>query len=378
MQGLTQHNLVPEAWGGDVICVPVSALTGMGIDDLLENVLLVAEMKQLKANPARRASGLVIEAKLDKGRGPVATLLVQNGTLHSGDIVIAGTTVGRVRAMTDERGKVMKVAGPSVPVEITGLAEVPMAGDEFNAVQDERMARELAEQRKTKIKEEQYRASSKVSLDDLFNQISAGAKELNVIVKADVGGSAEAVKASLEKLSGEEVKVRVIHSAVGGITEGDVTLAAASNAIIVGFNVRPDRIAIDSAKRQQVDVRTYRVIYECIDEIKAAMSGMLAPDFKEELLGHAEVRQTIHVPNIGTIAGCYVQDGKITRKAQIRIVRDGIVIFEDKISSLRRFKDDVKEVATGYECGVGVEKFNDIKVGDVLEAFEMVEVKKEL
>ena len=253
-----------------------------------------------------------------------------------------------------------------------------MAGDEFNAVQDERMARELAEQRKTKIKEEQYRASSKVSLDDLFNQISAGAKELNVIVKADVGGSAEAVKASLEKLSGEEVKVRVIHSAVGGITEGDVTLAAASNAIIVGFNVRPDRIAIDSAKRQQVDVRTYRVIYECIDEIKAAMSGMLAPDFKEELLGHAEVRQTIHVPNIGTIAGCYVQDGKITRKAQIRIVRDGIVIFEDKISSLRRFKDDVKEVATGYECGVGVEKFNDIKVGDVLEAFEMVEVKKEL
>ena len=378
MQGLTQHNLVPEAWGGDVICVPVSALTGMGIDELLENVLLVAEMKQLKANPARRASGLVIEAKLDKGRGPVATLLVQNGTLHSGDIVIAGTAVGRVRAMTDERGKQMKTAGPSVPVEIIGLAEVPMAGDEFNAVEDERMARELAEQRKTKIKEDLYKSSTKVSLDDLFNQISAGAKELNVIVKADVGGSAEAVKASLEKLSGEEVKVRVIHSAVGGITEGDVTLAAASNAIIVGFNVRPDRIAIDSAKRQQVDVRTYRVIYECIDEIKAAMSGMLAPDFKEEVLGHAEVRQTIHVPNVGTIAGCYVQDGKITRKAQIRIVRDGIVIFEDKISSLRRFKDDVKEVATGYECGVGVEKFNDIKVGDILEAFEMVEVKKEL
>ncbi len=378
MQGLTQHNLVPEAWGGDVICVPVSALTGMGIDELLENVLLVAEMKELKANPERRASGLVIEAKLDRGRGPVATLLVQNGTLHSGDIVIAGTTVGRVRAMTDERGKQMKVAGPSVPVEIIGLSEVPMAGDEFNAVQDERMARELAEQRKTKIKEDQYKASAKVSLDDLFNQISAGAKELNVIVKADVGGSAEAVKASLEKLSGEEVKVRVIHSAVGGITEGDVTLAAASNAIIVGFNVRPDRIAIESAKRQTVDVRTYRIIYECIDEIKAAMSGMLAPDFKEELLGHAEVRQTIHVPNVGTIAGCYVQDGKITRKAQIRIVRDGIVIFEDKISSLRRFKDDVKEVATGYECGVGVEKFNDIKVGDVLEAFEMIEVQKEL
>ena len=377
-QGLTQYGLVPEEWGGDVICVPVSALTGAGIDELLENVLLVAEVKQLKANPDRRASGLVIEAKLDKGRGPVATVLVQNGTLHSGDIVIAGTTVGRVRAMTDERGKVVRTAGPSVPVEITGLADVPQAGDEFNAVEDERMARELAEQRKTRQKEDLYKSTAKVSLDDLFNQISAGAKELNIIVKADVGGSAEAVKASLEKLSNEEVKVRVIHSAVGGITEGDVMLAAASNAIIVGFNVRPDKTAIDSAKRQSVDIRTYRIIYECIDEIKAAMAGMLAPTFREELEGHAEVRQTIHVPNVGTIAGCYVQDGKVTRKAQIRIVRDGIVIFEDKISSLRRFKDDVKEVAAGYECGIGIEKFNDIKIGDILEAYEMVEVKREV
>ena len=305
-------------------------------------------------------------------------MLVQNGTLHSGDIVIAGTTVGRVRAMTDERGKVVRTAGPSVPVEITGLADVPQAGDEFNAVEDERMARELAEQRKTRQKEDLYKSTAKVSLDDLFNQISAGAKELNIIVKADVGGSAEAVKASLEKLSNEEVKVRVIHSAVGGITEGDVMLAAASNAIIVGFNVRPDKTAIDSAKRQSVDIRTYRIIYECIDEIKAAMAGMLAPTFREELEGHAEVRQTIHVPNVGTIAGCYVQDGKVTRKAQIRIVRDGIVIFEDKISSLRRFKDDVKEVAAGYECGIGIEKFNDIKIGDILEAYEMVEVKREV
>ena len=377
-QELTQYDLVPEEWGGDVICVPVSALTGMGIPELLENVLIVAEMKQLKANPDRRAAGLVIEAKLDKGRGPVATVLVQNGTLHAGDIVIAGTTVGRVRAMNDERGKAVKTAGPSTPVEIIGLSDVPQAGDEFNAVEDERMARELAEQRKTRIKEEQYKSSAKVSLDDLFNQISQGAKELNIIVKADVGGSAEAVKSSLEKLTNDEVKVRVIHSAVGGINEGDVMLAAASNALIVGFNVRPDKTALDQAKRQTVDIRTYRVIYECIDEVKAAMSGMLAPTFKEELLGHAEVRQTIHVPNVGTIAGCYVQDGKITRKSQIRIVRDGIVIFEDKIASLRRFKDDVREVAQGYECGVGIEKFNDIKVGDILEAFEMVEVERSL
>jgi translation initiation factor IF-2 len=278
--------------------------------------------------------------------------------------------------MRNDRGELVKEAGPSVPVEITGLAEVPMAGDEFNAVEDERMARELAERRRQKQREAELSANAKVSLDDLFAQISEGAKELNVIVKADVVGSAEAVKASLEKLSNEEVKVRVIHSAVGGITENDVTLASASNAIVVGFNVRPDRVALDSAERQKVDVRTYRIIYECIEEITAAMKGMLAPVYKEELLGHAEVRQTIRVPNVGTIAGCYILDGKITRKAQIRVLRDSVVIFEDKISSLKRFKDDAKEVATGYECGVGLEKFNDIKEGDILEAFEMVEVKQ--
>ncbi len=377
-QDLTKYDLVPEEWGGDVICVPVSAVTGMGIDSLLENVLLVAEMKELKANPNRRAKGVVIEAKLDKGRGPVATVLVQNGTLRSGDVVIAGTSVGRVRVMTNDRGQTMKEAGPSVPVEIVGLAEVPGVGDEFNAVEDERMARELADQRRSKMKEDEFKANSKVSLDDLFAQISEGAKELNIIVKADVGGSAEAVKQSLEKLSNEEVKVRVIHAAVGGITEGDVMFAAASNAIIVGFNVRPDKSAIDSAERQKVDIRTYRIIYDCIEEIKAALSGMLAPTFRENLLGHVEVRQTIHVPNVGTIAGSYVQDGKVVRSAQIRVLRDGVVIFEDKISSLRRFKDDVREVAQGYECGIGLERFNDIKVGDILEVFEMEEIKKEL
>ena len=373
---LTKYELVPEEWGGDVMCIPVSALTKMGIDDLLESVLLVAEMKELKANPNRFAKGLIIEAKLDRGRGPVATVLVQNGTLRAGDTVIAGTAVGHVRAMRNDRGEIVKEAGPSVPVEITGLSEVPMAGDEFNAVADERMARELAEQRREKAKEEQFKLNAKVNLDDLFAQISEGAKELSVIVKADVGGSAEAVKASLEKLSNEEVKVRVIHSAVGGITEGDVMLAAASNAIIVGFNTRPDRGAIDSAERQNVDIRTYRIIYECIEEISAAMKGMLAPTFKEVLLGHIEVRQTIRVPGVGIIAGSYVQDGKIQRNAQIRVVRDGIVIFEDKISSLRRFKDDVREVAQGYECGVGLEKCTDIKEGDILEAFIMEEVER--
>ena len=377
-QELTKYDLVPEEWGGDIICVPVSALTRKGIDDLLESVLMVAEMKELKANPNRRAKGIVIEAKLDKGRGPVASVLVQNGTLHAGDTIIAGTAVGRVRAMRDDKGNIVPAAGPSVPVEIIGLAEVPTAGDEFNAVEDERMARELADNRKAKLKEEEFKANAKVSLDDLFAQISEGAKELNVIVKADVVGSAEAVKSSLEKLSNDEVKVRVIHSAVGGITENDVTLASASNAIVVGFNVRPDRVALDSAERQKVDVRTYRIIYECIEEITAAMKGMLAPVFKEELLGHAEVRQTIRVPNVGTIAGCYILDGKITRKAQIRVLRDSVVIFEDKISSLKRFKDDVKEVADGYECGVGLEKFNDIKEGDIFEAFEMVEQEKKL
>ncbi|MBQ4090756.1 MAG: translation initiation factor IF-2 [Clostridia bacterium] len=375
-QELTKYDLVPEEWGGDVICVPVSALTHMGIDDLLENVLLVAEVKELKANPDRRAKGIVIEAKLDKGRGPVATVLVQNGTLHNGDIVIAGTAVGRVRAMTDHNGKQQKVAGPSVPVEIIGLAEVPTAGDEFAAVEDERMARTLADQRKAKAKEEYFKANARANLNDLFAQISEGIKDLNIIVKADVVGSAEAVKASLLKLTNEEVRVNVIHSAVGGITEGDVTFAAASNAIIVGFNVRPDKIAIDSAERQGVDMRMYRVIYQCIEEIEAAMKGMLAPKFRENLLGHAEVRQTIHVPGVGTIAGSYILDGKIARNAQIRVVRDGIVIFEDKISSLKRFKDDAKEVAQGYECGVGLEKFNDIKEGDILEAFVMEEVER--
>ena len=373
---LTQYELVPEAWGGDVITVPVSAHTKMGIEDLLENVLLVAEVKELRANPKRRAAGLVIESKLDKGRGPVATVLVQNGTLHQGDYVIVGNAVGRVRAMVDDKGKTVKVAGPSVPVEIIGLDDVPQAGDELNAVENERMARDLAEQRKEKLRQEILAANSRVNLDELFGQIAAGVQTLNIVVKADVAGSVEAVKASLLKLSNEEVKVSVIHSAVGGITESDVMLAAASNAIICGFNVRPDRNALDSAERNKVDIRCHRIIYEIIDEIEAAMKGLLAPEFKEVLLGHAEVRQTIKVPNVGIIAGCYIQDGKITRNAQIRIVRDGIVIFEDKIASLRRFKDDVKEVNAGYECGVGIEKFNDIREGDTLEAFIMEEVAR--
>ena len=373
-QNLTKYDLVPEEWGGDTICVPVSALTKQGIEELMEMVLLVADVKELKANPNRHAKGIVIESKLDKGRGPVATVLVQNGTLHAGEIMIAGTAVGHVRAMTNERGQSLKEAGPSVPVEITGLSELPDAGDEFQVVQDERMARELADQRRTRNKEAEFQAHANVNLDDLFAQISGGVKDLNIIIKADVAGSAQAVKQSLEKLSNEEVKVRCIHTAVGGITENDVMLAAASNAIIVGFNVRPDRGALDHAARNKVDIRTYRVIYDCIEEVQAAMKGMLKPTYRENLLGHAEVRQTIHVPNVGTIAGCYVQDGKITRHAQIRVVRDGIVIFEDKISSLKRFKDDVREVAQGYECGVGLERFNDIKVGDVLEAFVMEEV----
>ena len=373
---LTQYELVPEEWGGDVICVPVSAHTKMGIDSLLESVLLVAEVKELKANPAKRARGIVIESKLDKGRGPVATVLVQNGTLHQSDYVIVGNAVGRVRAMIDDKGKTVKVAGPSVPVEIVGLDDVPQAGDELNAVENERMARELAEQRREKMRQEILAANARVNLDELFNQIAEGQKTLNIIVKADVAGSAEAVKASLVKLSNEEVKVSVIHSAVGGITESDVMLATASNAIIVGFNVRPDKNALDSAERNKVDIRTHRIIYEIIDEVEAAMKGMLAPTFREVLLGHAEVRQTIRVPGVGIIAGCYIQDGKITRQSQIRIVRDGVVIFEDKIASLKRFKDDVKEVNSGYECGVGIEKFNDIREGDTLEAFIMEEVAR--
>ena len=373
---LTQYELVPESWGGDVITVPVSALTGMGIEDLLESVLLVAEVKELRANPRKRARGLVIESKLDRGRGPVATVLVQNGTLHQGDYVIVGNATGRVRAMVDDKGRTVKEAGPSVPVEIIGLDDVPQAGDEMNGVEDERMARSLAEQRREKQRQDILAANSRINLDDLFSRISEGVKTLNIIVKADVAGSAEAVKASLLKLSNDEVKVNVIHSAVGGITESDVMLAAASGAIITGFNVRPDKNALDSAERNEVDIRTHRIIYEIIDEIEAAMKGMLAPTYKEVLLGHAEVRQTIKVPGVGIIAGCYIQDGKITRQASIRIVRDGVVIFEDKISSLRRFKDDVKEVHEGYECGVGIEKFNDIREGDTLEAFIMEEVAR--
>ena len=375
-QELTKYDLVPEEWGGDVMCVPVSAIRKTGINELLEDVLLIAEMKELKANPNRRAKGIVIEASLKKGLGPVATVLVQNGTLHQGDTVIVGTAVGRVRMMRDENGKTMKTAEPSVPAEIIGLDSVPSAGDEMNAVEDERMARELAEQRKTKEKEAEFSASAKVNLDDLFAQIKEGVKDLNIIVKADVRGSAEAVKASLDKLSNDEVRVNVIHTGVGGITESDVMLANASNAIIVGFNVRPDKAALDSAQSQGVDVRTYRIIYECIEEIQAAIKGMLKPVYRESILGHAQVRQTIHVPNVGTIAGSYVQDGKITRASLIRVLRDGVVIFEDKISSLRRFKDDVKEVASGYECGVGLEKFNDIKEGDILEAYVMEEIAR--
>lgn len=376
LQQLTEHGLVPEKWGGDVICVPVSAKTHEGIDSLLENILLVAEVMELKANPDRKAKGIVIEARLDKGRGPVASLLVQNGTLKSGDIIVAGTAVGRVRVMTNENGKELKEAGPSVPVEITGLAETPDAGDVFDAVTDERLARELVEQRKQKAKEELFNAKQRVTLDNLFDQLSEGdLKELNIIVKADVQGSVEAVRDSLEKLSNDEVKVRVIHGGVGAINESDVMLAQTSGAIIVGFNVRPDGVAKAAAERDGVDMRMYRVIYDCIDEIKSAMKGMLAPKFRENQLGTAEVRNVYKISNVGTVAGCYITNGKVTRACQIRVVRDGIVICEDKIASLRRFKDDVKEVAQGYECGIGLEKFADIKEGDVFEAFIMEEYR---
>ncbi len=374
MQQLTEYSLVPEEWGGDVICVPVSAKTHDGIDKLLENILLVAEMAELKANPDRKAKGIVIEARLDKGRGPVATLLVQNGTLNSGDIIVAGTSVGRVRVMNDENGRPVKSAGPSVPVEITGLTETPSAGDGFDAVSDERLARELVEQRKEKIKNDEFNSKQKVTLDNLFSQLSEGdLKSLNVIVKADVQGSVEAVKNSLEELSNEEVKVTVIHGGVGAVNESDVMLAQTSGAIIVGFNVRPDSVAKETAERDGVDIRTYRVIYDCIEEIEAAMKGMLAPKFRESVLGTVEVRNTYKISSVGTIAGCYVTSGKVTRACKIRLVRDGIVIVEDEIASLRRFKDDVKEVAQGYECGIGLEKFADIKEGDVFEAYIMEE-----
>ncbi len=375
-QQLTEYGLVIEEWGGDIICVPVSAKTGMGIEDLLENVLLVAEVAELKANPNRLAKGTVVEARLDKGRGPIATLLVQNGTLHTGDIIIAGTSVGRVRVMTNDKGKVVKEAGPSYPVEITGLAEVPSAGDTFNAVEDERLARELVDQRKHEAKQEQFKQYQKVTLDNLFSQIEQGEiKELPIIVKADVQGSVEAVKQSLEKLSNNEVRVRVIHGAVGAVSEGDVMLASASNAIIVGFNVRPDPVAADSAERDGVDIRLYRIIYDAIEEITTAMKGMLAPKFREVNLGRVEVRQVYKISNVGTVSGSYVLSGKITRNAEIRVVRDGIIIADDKMSSLKRFKDDVKEVAEGYECGITLEKFHDIREGDIFEAYFMEEYR---
>ena len=376
MQQLTEHELVPEEWGGDIICVPVSAKTHDGIEDLLQNILLVAEMMELKANPDRKAHGIVIEARLDKGRGPVASLLVQNGTLKSGDIIVAGTSVGRVRVMTNENGATVKEAGPSVPVEITGLAETPNAGDIFDAVSDERLARELVEQRKQKAKDELNNAKQKVTLDNLFQNLSEGdLKELNVIVKADVQGSVEAVRENLVKLSNDEVRVNVVHGGVGAVNESDIMLAVTSGAIIVGFNVRPDAVAKAAAERDGVDMRMYRVIYDCIEEISAAMKGMLAPKFRENLLGTAEVRSVYKISNVGTVAGCYITNGKVTRNCEIRVVRDGIVICEDKIASLRRFKDDVKEVAQGYECGIGLEKFADIKEGDVFEAFIMEEYR---
>ena len=375
-QQLTEYDLVPEEWGGETVICPISAKTGQGIDELLEMVILTAEVQELKANPNRLAKGVVIEARLDKARGPVATLLVQNGTLKQGDVIIAGTAVGRVRVMTDDKGRTVKTAGPSKPVEITGLAEVPGAGDIFNAVEDERMARQLVEQRKEDLKAAANKTKGKVTLEDLFAQIQEGEmKELNIIVKADVQGSAEAVKASLEKISNEEVRVKVIHAGVGAISENDVLLASTSNAIIVGFNVRPDPVAAASAARAKVDMRMYRVIYDAINEIQDAMKGMLAPKYKEVIIGHAEVRQTYKVSAIGTIAGCYVKDGKITRDAQVRVLRDNIVIHEGQLGSLQRFKDSVKEVAANYECGMSIEKFNDIKEGDIFECFVMEQIK---
>ena len=375
-QQLTEYDIVPEEWGGEIIVCPISAKTGEGIDALLENLVILAEVQELKANPNRAAKGAVIEARLDKGRGPIMTVLVQNGTLRLGDIIIAGTAVGRVRTMINDKGMRITEAGPSVPVEISGMSEVPSAGDTFNAVADERMARELVEERKTQQKNASFGVGKKVSLEDLFSQIQAGEmKTLNIIVKADVQGSAEAVKASLEKITNDEVRVKVIHSAVGAISESDVMLAATSGAIIVGFNVRPDNAARDSAARANVDMRMYRVIYDCINEIEAAMKGMLAPKFEEVVIGHAEVRETYKVSKVGTVTGCYVLDGKIQRGCSVRVLRDNIVIHEGELASLRRFKDDVKEVASGYECGMQVEKFNEIKVGDVIECFVMQQIK---
>ena len=374
---LTKYDLIPEEWGGDTIICPISAKTGMGLDNLLEMVLLTAEVQELKANPNRRAKGVVIEARLDKSRGPIATLLVQNGTLKQGDIVIAGTAVGSVRVMTNDKGRTVKSAGPSIPVEITGLAEVPSAGDAFDAVTDERMARELVEERRQAQKDAAAKAMQKVTLDNLFAKMQEGEmKELPLIVKADVQGSAEAVKASLEKISNEEVRVKVIHAAVGAVNESDILLASTAGAIIVGFNVRADAAAMANGQRANVDMRFYRVIYDAIDEIEAAMKGMLAPQYEEVVLGHAEVRMTYKVSAIGTVAGCMVKDGKVTRDAQVRVLRDNIVVHEGEIGSLQRFKDHAKEVTAGYEFGMTVAKYNDIKEGDIFECFTMQEIKR--
>ncbi len=376
-QELTEHGLVPEDWGGDTICVEISAKMRLNIEELLEMVLLVADMRELKANPNRRAKGTVIEAKLDKGRGPVASILVQNGTLKAGDTVVVGTSFGHIRAMFDDKGKAVKKAGPSVPVEILGLDSVPEGGEIFYAVEDERMAKQVIETRKQKLKEERLTSSNVVTLDDFFNKVQEGQiKDLNIVIKADVQGSVEAVKQSLERLSNDEVRVKVIHSGVGAVRESDVMLAYASSAIIVGFNVRPDAGALISAEDKGVDIRLYRVIYTAIEEIEAAMKGMLDPTYKEEVTGHAEIRQTFKVSGVGTIAGCYVTDGTITRNTQVRIVRDGIIVHEGELASLKRFKDDVKEVNSGYECGLSIERFNDIKEGDVVEGFRMVEVER--
>ena len=376
-QELTEHGLVSEDWGGDTICVPVSAKTGENLDSLLEMILLTAEMQELTADPNRKSKGTVIEAKLDKGRGAVASLLIQNGTLHVGDSILVGSTYGRIRAMFDDMGKKIKSAGPSIPVEVLGLSEVPAAGDRFVVVKDEKTARNMAEIRKDKIKTESHQASHRVSLEDLYSQIQEGkVKELSIIVKADVQGSVEAIRQSLEKLSTDDVKVRVIHGAVGAITETDITLAAASNALMIGFNVRPDSNAIAAAERDGVDIKTYRIIYDAIEDVKSAMIGMLDPEYKEVVNGKAEVRMTYKISNVGTIAGCYVTDGKIVRNSEIRVIRDGIVIFESVLASLKRFKDDVKEVNKGYECGLSVERFNDLKEGDIIESFTMEAVKR--
>ena len=376
MEGLTKYGIITEDWGGDVACIPVSALTGMGINDLLERIALEAEVMELKANPNRRAKGAVVEARLDKGQGPIATILVQNGTLHSGDVIIAGTAVGRVRTMRSDKGQLLSDAGPSTPVEITGLTAVPEAGDLFEAVEDERLARELAEQRVAAAKEKQFSSFQKVTLDNLFSQMAQNdMKELAIVVKADVQGSAEAVKQSLEKISNEEVRVRVIHAGVGAISKSDVDLADASNAIIIGFNVRPDNVAKEEAAATKVEMRMYRVIYDAINDVTDAMKGMLAPKFREVSLGELQVRQVYKISNVGTVAGCRVTSGKITRDSKVRVVRDGIVITEDEIASLKRFKDDAKEVAEGYECGVTLAKFADVKEGDVYEAFKMEEYR---